>query len=53
VTDVTDGEAIPDDELVAFEERAASLEYEGGLTRDVAEALAATQIPLFLRKRTA
>jgi Protein of unknown function (DUF3631) len=53
VTDVTDGEAIPDDNLVAFDERAASLEYEGGLTRDVAEALAATQIPLFLRKRTA
>jgi len=43
-----------DDATVAFEERAASLQYEGGLSRKDAEAIAAVQvseIPEFLRGR--
>jgi hypothetical protein len=45
--------AIPDDDSVEREERAATLEYDGGLTREVAEVMAVNEIPPFLRKRTA
>ena len=41
------------DAVVAFEERAASHEYDGGYTRAEAEALAAEEfpeLPAFLRR---
>jgi len=40
-----------DDTAIAFEERAACLEFDGGLRRQDAEAIAANQIPEFLRTR--
>ena len=53
VADVADGREEFDDLAVASDERAAILEYDGGLARDVAETTAANEIPSFLRKRTA
>jgi hypothetical protein len=40
-----------DDLEVAFEERAAILQYEGGLPRKDAETIAAVQVPELLRAR--
>jgi hypothetical protein len=51
--DVADGREEFDDLAVAREERAASLEYDSGLPCEVAEVMAANEIPPFLRKRTA
>jgi hypothetical protein len=53
VADVADGSGDFNDDAVAREERAAGLEYDSGLPREVAEVMAANEIPPFLRKRTA
>ncbi len=37
---------MTDDQREAFEERAAILEFEAGMTREQAEKLAARQMPL-------
>jgi len=53
VAEVADGRGDLDDLEVARGERAACLEYDCGLPREVAEAMATNEIPPFLRKRTA